>query len=214
MHRVMSIRWFVTLILGLSLYYNAAAQSPRLGAGIRAYFELYPELDAESKDLILEVLDKGVSLDFPLKVYESLQLLYVSDSTLSIRTSPVSTLTLQVLQSYEGKPLLMTIESVEKPLVDSRLSFWTSEWEALDGAKFFTPPSALDFVRSRSEDAYLVELLRPLYCHYTLSTQGLLELKLSTPILLNDTTREQATKAIAALPPLRYQWNGKQWLRL
>ena len=204
-------RLFICLVLLLSLPSTSWSQTGGLGASLRAYFEVYPDLDAESKDLVLEVLDKGEKLKFPHTIYESLQLLYVSDSTLSIRTSDLSTWTLHLLTLPGGKPLLMTIESVEEPLVDSQISFWTPEWQALETTKYFAEPTAVDFVGKAPEGEHLRQVLSTLYCHYTINPNGELILKLSTPILLSDTTREQDRKAIEALPSLRYRWTGKQW---
>lgn len=206
-------RLCIALLLALSLPCGAWAQSLSIGASLRSYFELYPELDAESKDLVLEVLDKGEKHKLPYKIYESLELIQASDSTLTIRTSPLSTWTLRLLSLPGGKPLLMTIETVEEPLVDSQLSFWSPEWQPLESQAFFTEPTAYDFTRDKAEDAELREYLRPLYCCYTMSDKGLLLLRLTTPTLLNDTTREAISKAITALPPLSYRWTGKQWQR-
>lgn len=207
--------YYISLVLVLLAMLSTARAQEAKGK-LEGYIELYPEFDSERKDLLLEALTKREAIkSYPHTIYEDLQLLALDSLGMRVRTSKLSTWELRRLPLGGGQELLAVIESAEEPIADSQISFYDSSWRYISGQSYFeapTPALLSTFVPSE-ERTRLTNLLQALYIKYQFNAKGELELKVSTPTLLNDETRASDEALIKSLPTLRYQWQrGKYQL--
>lgn len=184
----------------------------------RPYWETSPEFASEDKDLVLNVLDSLALIKLPHRIYEELELLAVEKDLLSLKTSASGQWSLRLLPLPNGTPLLALIRTVNTPIGDSALQFYTPSWEEIkDSNAVFSAPRASDFIptsMSATDRARLEQLLYPLYLVYKWAPQSRLEVSVSTPTLLSDATREADRKLIEAIPHKKYQWKGGHFVLL
>lgn len=181
---------------------------------MREAIETYPEFNSEQKDLVLSVLDSLPSLKLPHRIYGELELLDVKTDMLLLRTSSLSTWSIKLLPQSDGKKLYCIIETLEEPTRDSYMRLYSAEWKPLNRPDALPRVELKDFIKGHSDRERLERLLTPLYTSYQYIDGDVLQVKVETPTLLNDDTREEDKKLIEGLPKLRYRWNKSRWLPL
>lgn len=193
------------LTLGLGL----AAHAPVLGQ-IHSYWASCPDFTSEEKQLVRDVLDSLPQISLPHHIYQGLTLVEADSLTLSLRTSRLSSWTLKVLPRANAYSILAVITSVDEPIADSQIAFYTNTWVHYDRPQLMTPPSSSDFLRGHPEAPRLRKLLSPLYLRFRWLNDRELSATLSMPTILDDQTREQDQALLQAIAPLRYRWDGQR----
>lgn len=183
-----------------------SSQTANAPQGIKDYWSSCPDFNSEQKDLVLEVLDKLPELKMPHRIYGDLSLLYASEDALSLRTSKLGVWTLRILPQPKGGQVLAVITTVEAPTVDSQIQFYRPNWEPLPRTQFISLPTAKDFVRNSNQAEVLLPLISPLYTHLSFDGE-LLDIQLSSPIILDDHRRKQLGGELEGLPHLLYRWD-------
>ena len=208
---------FTTLLLVSSL--ALSAQTTKYAAIIKALGQT-ELLDEDRRTQLTTLLAQDSALSLPMELDLGAKLLFVSEHSLRLQTSPVGTAELRLLPLTSGQgPLTALIETVSSPQVDARISFLSASGEALPSTTLLRLPSSEDFLRglqlpmSTASDR-LRELLYPL--HYELSwAQGTSAPTLIVrPTLLlseEDKQSDELKALIAQLPALTTTWGGQSF---
>lgn len=191
---------------------QAVAQTPTPSVSITKYWEACPDFLTEQKELVLEVLKMPEQeRKLPYDIYGGLSLLRYSDRELSLRTSSLSVWTLRILPLSNGGHILALITTVEEPSRDSQIHFYTPGWSPLRSSDYFAPPSPRDFFTKGQIKPELERLLSPLYCTYSFTAEGNLDLQLSPVTILDDTLRDTLSEELAQMPHLLYEWSKDRY---
>lgn len=208
---------FTALLLVSSL--ALSAQTTKYAAIIKALGQT-ELLDEDRRTQLATLLVQDSALSLPMELDLGAKLLFVSEHSLRLQTSPVGTAELHLLPLASGQgPLTTLIETVSSPQVDARISFLSASGEALPSTTLLRLPSSEDFLRglqlpmSTASDR-LRELLYPL--HYELSwAQGTPAPTLIVrPTLLlseEDKQSDELKALIAQLPALTTTWGGQSF---
>lgn len=198
--------WAVLAFLTLGMA-KLSAQTTVGSPSLKDYWSTCPEFNSEQKDLVLDALDKKTELKLPYRIYGDLTLLEATEDMLSLRSSKVSVCTIQLLAHPKLGQIIALIRTVTTPTEDSQISFYTQEWKPLPTAQFISLPRARDFLRGSTSAEALLPYLSPLYACYSMGSDALLSIKLSTPTILSDEERAKLSADFAALPSLSYRWD-------
>ena len=208
---------FTALLLVSSL--ALSAQTTKYAAIIKALGQT-ELLDEDRRTQLATLLVQDSALSLPMELDLGAKLLFVSEHSLRLQTSPVGTAELHLLPLASGQgPLTTLIETVSSPQVDARISFLSASGEALPSTTLLRLPSSEDFLRglqlpmSTASDR-LRELLYPL--HYELSwAQGTsVPTLIVRPTLLlseEDKQSDELKALIAQLPALTTTWGGQSF---
>lgn len=200
---------YLTLALALAIsVLRVSAQ-----ATLRTLWETCPDFRSEQKDLVLNALDSLEQIQLPHHLYEGLELMQADSLTLGLRDTALSTWSMRLLPLVNGTSLIAVIRTVEKPVADSRVDFYTTDWKPLLGKDLLALPTAQDWAGLSTEKSQrLSALLYPLYMSFRWLPKAGIEMKVSTPTLLNDASRKEDEQLIEQLPPIVLHWDGARFV--
>jgi hypothetical protein len=106
-----------------------------------------PQLEtAWRKDLTdLYLAGKEARLQNTMTGYS--KLLKLTDDYLLLQVTERSTIEIKRLPLVNNTYILCVITTVEGPVADSRVTFYTTEWQPLGSSRLFTPVKAEDFIK-------------------------------------------------------------------
>lgn len=205
------MKFYSLILLGLLAFF--CGKPAQAQTSVRHYWETSPEFSSEEKDLVLNVLDSLPQLKLPHRIYGDMVLLESDSTNLGLQTSAEGKWALRLLPMANGAPLLAVIHTVSSPIEDSSLQFYTPQWESVPSEDLFRVDLNDLLPANLSEDdrTRLGQLLYPLYLTYRWLSGGRLEVKVSMPILLNDSSREGDKSLIESLVPREYRWDGSHF---
>ena len=139
-------------------------------------------------------------------------LLKMTDHYLLLQSTERSTVELKLLPLINNTSILCMVETVYAPVADSRVSFYTTEWQPLPADEIFTPVSKNWFRKEDADTTQFEVLLQSEIClmKYHLSDQETtLTAEFTTPLNLDDES-QQIVKPLLKDEPKTYQWkNGR-----
>lgn len=191
----------------------ASASTLSAQSRLRPYIQKAPDFTEEERELIVNVLDSLPKVKPPHRIYQDLELLHADSTSLTIRTTALSLWSMNLLRRSDGTPLIITINTVERPVADSRIEAFGQDWERMNLKGLLPAPTRDDFVRSlpKGERAGIAKLLYPLALTYSWAPSGALRARPSIPELVEPNTDTYRT--IANLPPITYHWDGQQFIK-
>ncbi|MDO4691736.1 MAG: DUF3256 family protein [Porphyromonadaceae bacterium] len=185
------------LILGLSSI--ASAQTDQLSS----YIKTCPLITDTQRSQALQALERDSA---SLKERQSY----------TIETSKLSSFSIKLLPLLNGTPLVLVIETVDKPIKDSSLHSYSPNWQKLSKLKLFDqePTRSLILERWGATGEYidqrLEQLLYPLYLEmsWVEGEKDLLSIRPVLPLTLSDREHEMLMSTAERRPQLLYRWNG------
>lgn len=168
--------------------------------------------EAWRKDLV-DLFKSGKAATLENTMQGKSVLLKLTDDYLLLQSTERSTIELKLLPLINDTYIICVIETVCAPIADSRLCFYTTEWQMLSSDELFIPVSedwfyqedvdrlSPEFVDVKSRlDMYLVK--------YSLSAEHtMLTAEYTTPQYLDEEYREKA-KSILKSVPKTYEWKS------
>jgi hypothetical protein len=170
-----------------------------------------PQLEAAwRKDLIdLYLAGKEAKLQNTMGGYSTLEEL--TEDYVRLRSTSRSTLELKCLPLINHTHILCAIVTVEGPVPDSRVMFYTLEWQALEASSLFTPASPEAFVKEASRTSDSLARLDMTLIKYSLSPTDLsLRATLTTPLYLSEEERAEITPHLNN-EPLTFTWDNSRF---
>jgi hypothetical protein len=150
-----------------------------------------PQLEtAWRKDLIdLYTEGKEARLQNTMGGYSTL--LKLTEDYLLIRVTERSTVELKRLPLVNNTYILCMVTTVEGPVADSRVSFYTTEWQPLASTGLLTPPTVDRFAKEGTDSELIARLDMDLI-HYRLSPDAqTLTAVCTTPLYLHEEERKE-----------------------
>lgn len=136
----------------------------------------------------------------------------LSDHYLLLQSTERSTLELKLLPLINNTFIICMIETVYAPIADSRVSFYTTEWQQLPADSIFTPVSKDWFWKDYADQTTLSFLFQSefLLVKYHLSDENTtLTAEYMTPLNLDEENQQNA-KPFLKNEPKTYVWkNGR-----
>jgi len=132
---------------------------------------------------------------------------------LLLQTSERSTLEIKLLPLINDTYLACVITTVNAPIADSRIDFFSLEWKSLSSADMLEPVTFDWFIKedvnnNNEEFLHAVSNLDMHLYHYKLNPENLtLTAVYTTPDYLNSEDREKVTPFLKEMPKV-YQWKS------
>ncbi|WP_455627716.1 DUF3256 family protein [Parabacteroides chinchillae] len=171
-----------------------------------------PQLDdAWRKDLV-ELYNSGkeAKLKNTMNGYSSL--LKLTDNYLLLQATERSTVEMKLLPLVNMTNIICMVTTVNGPVADSKVEFFTTDWKPLDTADLLTPVSPDWFIRDNADknsDAFrtAISLLDMHLIKYALAPDDLtLTATYTTPLYLNKDDREKVLPFLKESPKV-YTWD-------
>lgn len=184
--------WLVAMTLGCRLALPAVGQS----SGLAGYVSTCPFISADERATLADSLAH-----------------HPEAHRLTISTSSLSTVTMELLPLVYGTQLMVVLERIDEPTQDSYLCAYTADWKLIEGARLIEPmPTPELFLQGipldTPEAIRLRQLLHPLYLDMHLE-DGRLVVRPSLPQSLDDRQNSGLQTLIAGLSPLTYVWHER-----
>lgn len=132
----------------------------------------------------------------------------LTNDFLSVELSRSSSMQIKMLKNVAGDTLLCIVNTVGAEAYDSRIHFYNSRWERVDGSKFTMPSIADFFLPSDSvgkalevSDIYLVKLSLK-------ADNDSLKAEYTMPLYMS---RSDSARVAPQLRLLFYRWTGKRF---
>jgi len=128
-----------------------------------------------------------------------------------LQSTENTTVELKLLPLVNNTKIVCLITTVNAPVSDSRLAFYTTEWQPIEAATIFTPVESDWFIREDADrDSFdfndFVARLDIELIHYTLSADdNTLTATYTTPLYLGANYQAKSGKYIKDVPKL-YSW--------
>ena len=169
-----------------------------------------PQLeDAWRKDLVeLYRSGKEARLKNTMNGYSTL--LNLTDDYLCLRTTDRSVVEMKLLPLVNNTFVVCMVTTVEGPVADSRIAFFTTDWASLPKADLLSMPEGTWFIKEGAEtdEAYpelKAALDMDLFRYQLSATENALRITYTTPLYLEGKTRERLQPFLQA-EPLCLRW--------
>jgi len=204
-------RYFIILIIACRLI-TAGAQKME-DVFVRMPNKLIVQLEeAWRKDLVdLYKSGKTAVLDNTMQGKSTLHKL--TDHYLKLQTTEHSIVEIKLLPLVNNTYIICMIQTVYGPIADSRVSFYTTEWQQLPADKIFSPVSGDWFLKADVDQEVLenLSLLDVFLVKYTLSEDNeSLTAEYTTPLYLDD-ENQRIVKSFLKNEPKRYEWKSGRY---
>ena len=169
-----------------------------------------PQLeDAWRKDLVeLYRSGKEARLKNTMNGYSTL--LNLTDDYLCLRTTDRSVVEMKLLPLVNNTFVVCMVTTVEGPVADSRIAFYTTDWASLPKADLLSMPEGTWFIKEGAEtdEAYpelKAALDMDLFRYQLSATENALRITYTTPLYLEGKTKERLHPFLRG-EPLCLRW--------
>ena len=169
-----------------------------------------PQLeDAWRKDLVeLYRSGKEARLKNTMNGYSTL--LNLTDDYLCLRTTDRSVVEMKLLPLVNNTFVVCMVTTVEGPVADSRIAFFTTDWASLPKADLLSMPEGTWFIKEGAEtdEAYpelKAALDMDLFRYQLSATENTLRITYTTPLYLEGKTKERLQSLLQG-EPLCLRW--------
>ncbi len=167
--------------------------------------------EAWRKDLVdLYVSEKTAVLDNTMGGRSTLQRL--TDNYLLLQLTEANTIELKLLPLVNNTYIICMVTTVYGPVADSRVSFYTTEWNVLPAKKMYSPVAHDWFWKENADSSsiayYDAEMLLDMdLIKYSLSAEEeTLTAEYMTPLYVDEENRKKVLSLLKTEPKV-YQWN-------
>ena len=164
-----------------------------------------PQLeDAWRKDLVeLYRSGKEARLKNTMNGYSTL--LNLTDDYLCLRTTDRSVVEMKLLPLVNNTFVVCMVTTVEGPVADSRIAFFTTDWASLPKADLLSMPEGTWFIKEGAEtdEAYpelKAALDMDLFRYQLSATENTLSITYATPLYLEGKTKERLQSLLQGEP--------------
>jgi hypothetical protein len=178
--------------------------------------DLVVQLDeAWRKDLVeLYTSGKNATLENTMHGKSTLQKL--TDNYLLLQNTAQSTIEMKLLPLVNNTNIICFISTVYAPVGDSKIRFFTTEWEELNSADLFTPATKESFYKEKiNKESYdfmvAVSLLDMDLVKYSLNVDNTeLNAEYTTPMYLDSESKEKVYSVLSDKQKT-YEWKKSRY---
>ncbi|MCC8134704.1 MAG: DUF3256 family protein [Tannerellaceae bacterium] len=170
-----------------------------------------PQLENEWRKDLVDLYTNGKEAKLQNMMGGEAELKQLTPDFLSLRSTERTTIEMKLLPLVNNTHIICMVTTVEGPVADSRVSFFTTEWEPLEISGLFTPVTKEWFVKedadlSREEVQYALAHLDMDLIRYELHPENqTLSAYYMSPFYLNKEDREQVLPYLKEAPKV-YTW--------
>lgn len=198
----------IAFIAFISLFCGSAQAQDLRALFIEMPDTLLPLLTDNDRRDMIDFWDARMSTSVVNRLDGKSRITALTDDFLSVELSRSSSMQIKMLNVEGGDTLLCIVNTVGAEAYDSRIHFYNSRWERVDGLKFAMPSIVDFFFPSDSvdkalavSDIYLVKL--------SLSADSdSLKAEYTMPLYMS---RSDSARVAPQLRPLYYRWTGKRF---
>lgn len=166
--------------------------------------------DAWRKDLV-DLIQSGKDARLQNIMNGMSELKALTGDYLLLQSTEKSTVEMKLFPLVNNTSVICVVTTVYGPAPDSRVEFFSTDWEPIEKEDLFTPVTSDWFIRDDVEknDSYLdaLSMLDMELIRYQLSPDALtLTAEYSTPLYLSSEQREKVSQYIKADPKV-YSWD-------
>lgn len=199
----------IILILGIfSMNVDAITAEQ---AFVTAPESVFPLLNKSTRLDMIDYFNSGSTTPSKNKLSGNSRVTSIKINDLRFEMSASSSYQIAILDLKDGKEIIALIETIKAMESDSKISFYTTEWEKIDG-KYFSEPELEDWLTSTGKkNIKEVEALVPfILVGYEFDTMnGELLLNNNIKSMLSEDIYESVASYFT--PQLKYRWTGKQF---
>ena len=141
---------FLTLIVIIAAMLPATAQVTPESAFTTAPSKVLPSLEQSARLDLLDYHREGIDRLIPNVFGDSAHI--VSSTPATLRFAPAEGMTVDfVVLPAKGKEIIMVITTVDTPMPDSSIDFYTHDWQQLDASKLLKLPAPGDWCSAKSK---------------------------------------------------------------
>ncbi|MDR0429622.1 MAG: DUF3256 family protein [Tannerellaceae bacterium] len=173
--------------------------------------QLIPQLEAAWRKDLIGLYESGKEARLKNTMNGYSQLMKLTEDYLLLRTTECSTMEIKMFPLVNNTHIICMVTTIDAPVPDSRLSFYTTKWEPLPASELFTPVSADWFIKEgvdNTNDAYkdVMAYLDIDLIKYQLSPDSqTLTASYTTPLYLSAEIRKKVTPYLKDAPKV-YAW--------
>jgi hypothetical protein len=205
------MKYLFCLFLSLSVLWTAKAQD-MADFFVRMPDEYIPQLEEAWRKDLVELYRSGKTAALDNMMDGRSTLLKLTPDYLLLQSTDRSTVEMKFLPLVNQTHVVCVITTVTGPIADSRIAFFTTEWNPLPASDLWKPASRECFIKKeadRQSDAFLdaIAFLDMDLIHYRLSeSETALTAQYTTPDYLSSQEREKV-KPFLKETLLVYRWN-------
>lgn len=201
------------IILFLSCLFCMSVYAQDMAALFSGMPDSYlPQLETAWRKDLVDLYNSGKEARLQNMIAGHSELKKLTPDYLLLQTTERSTLEMKLFPLVNNTPIICVVTTVYGPVADSRVDFYSPEWEPLDAEELFTPASQEEFLRAdadRQSAAWLdaLSLLDMELIHYQLNPESLtLSATYTTPSYLSEEARTKVAPFLREEPKV-YTWN-------
>ncbi|MCD8041922.1 MAG: DUF3256 family protein [Tannerellaceae bacterium] len=172
---------------------------------------LLPQLEAEWRKDLVDLYKEGKEARLQNLIGGESSIEKLTDDYLLLRSSSRGTVEMKLLPLVNNTHIICMITTVDGPVADSRIDFFTTEWTPLEASGLYTPVTGEWFRKENitpdEEGDYYLKRLDMDLIRYTLSPDNqTLTAHYTTPLYLSREEREKVLPYLKDEPKI-YSWN-------
>ncbi|MCD8176264.1 MAG: DUF3256 family protein [Tannerellaceae bacterium] len=172
---------------------------------------LLPQLEAEWRKDLVDLYKEGKEARLQNLIGGESSIEKLTDDYLLLRSSSRGTVEMKLLPLVNNTHIICMITTVDGPVADSRIDFFTTEWTPLEASGLYTPVTGEWFRKENitpdEEGEYYLKRLDMDLIRYTLSSDNqTLTAHYTTPLYLSREEREKVLPYLKNEPKI-YSWN-------
>lgn len=178
--------------------------------------EHIPYLETAWRKDLIDLYNAGKTASLKNTMEGTSALLKLTDNYLFLQATERSTIEMRLLPLINNTHIICMVTTVYAPVGDSRVSFFTTDWQPLDANELLTPINGNWFLKEdadKSANAYkdIVARLDMELIQYKLSPDSLtLTASYSTPLYLNQEERKKLKPYLKETPRV-FTWESSRF---
>jgi len=146
------LRLLAAMVMAVVSVVSASAQLTARSAFSSAPSSLLPTLTANQRLDMLDYYDSGLDRASKDVFGTECRIDTLSANVITISIGSIRNLSFYILDSGGGKPIIMAIDRLRTPAVDSSMSFYNSKWERQADDKIISLPLLADWTGKIDKD--------------------------------------------------------------
>lgn len=203
-------RWALPVLLGWSWSSASSAQE------MRSIFKAMPDslgvtLTEVNRADMVDFLESNMKARVTNRFGEESELKVLTKDYLQVEISPKVTWEMKLLPQTDSTQIVCMVRTVDAPVKQSTIHFYTSQWEPLPASDYWERPTAEDFFLPEDSIAGK-DAADALFLHLSLDPESTsLSVDFTTLDFLPEETTKQLQSALRSRK-LIYRWNHQQFI--
>lgn len=169
---------------------------------------LLPLLTANDRRDMIDFRDAGMTTPVSNRLDGKSRITALTDDYLSLELSRSSSMQIKMINCVGGDTLLCVVNTVAAEACDSRIHFYNTRWERVDGP-YFTMPSIADFFHPSDSVAKALDICDIYLVKLSLSPDSdSLKADYTMPQYMS---QSDSARVASQLRTLRYHWTGRRF---